>query len=397
MMSTQNAAQPAANAGGKIELKRLCKRYSSNSRLVVDHVDLQVEAGEFLTLLGPSGSGKTTALNMIAGIVDVTSGSILVNGKDVSRIPPNRRDFGMVFQSYALFPHMTVAENIAFPLRQRRMRSEASAELVSEMLKLMDLEGLGSRRPQELSGGQQQRVALARALVFSPSVLLLDEPLGALDRKLRQSLQFEIKRLHRQLGLTFIFVTHDQDEAMFLSDRIAVFNEGRIEAFGPPAELYNNPQTLFVAKFLGESNVFRGQLNADRIYVWQGNQWALSSTQSPASDSVLVVRPERLQVFGPGSAVPDGLNSVRANILSSAHLGMVCRLDVEFEGGGRGCALLSPDLAATIGLGSAVTLAWRLTDQAFVHDSASRRSSESTVVSEPQTSSLSEASVNLPS
>src|SRR5262245_37019038 len=262
------------SGGGRIELVGLCKRFAPRGPLVVAHVGIDVAPGEFVTLLGPSGSGKTTTLNMIAGFTEVTSGDIRLAGRDISLLPPHRRNFGMVFQNYALFPHMTVAQNVAFPLRERKVPKAEIERRVGEVLELVDLGGLGGRRPDALSGGQQQRVALARAVVFSPSVLLLDEPLSALDRKLRQTLQQEIKRLHQELGLTFVFVTHDQDEAMALSDRIAVFNSGRIERVGSPADLYRDPGTRFVARFLGESNLFDGRLRTDGVYEWGGHKWA---------------------------------------------------------------------------------------------------------------------------
>ncbi|MCQ0018084.1 ATP-binding cassette domain-containing protein [Actinomadura madurae] len=264
------------SGGGRIELVDLCKRFAPRGPLVVDHVGIDVAPGEFVTLLGPSGSGKTTTLNMIAGFTEATSGEIRLHGRDISGLPPHRRGFGMVFQNYALFPHMTVEQNVAFPLRERGVGKRETRRRVGDALDLVDLGGLAGRRPNELSGGQQQRVALARAVVYSPSVLLLDEPLSALDRRLRQTLQHEIKRIHDELKLTFVFVTHDQEEAMVLSDRIAVFNRGRIERLDGPAELYNRPGTRFVATFLGESNIFAGRLTGD-VYVWGDRKWGFAA------------------------------------------------------------------------------------------------------------------------
>ncbi|GAA0419712.1 ABC transporter ATP-binding protein [Acrocarpospora corrugata] len=326
--------------GGRIELTSLCKRYGSGP-LVVDDVTLDIASGEFLTLLGPSGSGKTTTLNMIAGFTDVTSGGIRLGGRDIAPLPPHKRNFGMVFQNYALFPHMTVAQNIAFPLRERRVPKAEIARRVAEVLELVDLTGMDGRRPDELSGGQQQRVALARAVVFSPSVLLLDEPLSALDRKLRQSLQQEIKRLHQELKLTFVFVTHDQDEAMSLSDRIAVFNDGRIEKVGTPADLYRNPGTRFVARFLGESNLFDGSPRPGGGYEWHGCKWAADDSAPPGHD--LVVRPERLRLAGTPGEVPERANRVPATVTGLYFQGTHQRVELDYGHGSTGSAVLPPD------------------------------------------------------
>jgi spermidine/putrescine ABC transporter ATP-binding subunit len=238
---------------GSIEIERVAKRYGVVHAL--SGVDLHVRPGEFLTLLGPSGSGKTTLLNLIAGFQRPDEGRIHVDGREITRLPAHARGFGMVFQSYALFPHMTVAENVAYPLRMRGVAGPKRDELVSRHLRMVELEELGQRYPPQLSGGQQQRVALARALVFEPPVLLMDEPLGALDRRLRQSLQFEIKRIHEELGATVLYVTHDQEEALAMSDRVAVMREGRIEQSGEPRAVYEEPVTTFVASFLGETNL----------------------------------------------------------------------------------------------------------------------------------------------
>jgi putative spermidine/putrescine transport system ATP-binding protein len=221
----------------------------------LEAVDLHVQAGEFVTLLGPSGSGKTTTLNAIAGFVPLAAGDVMVGGQSIARLSPSRRDLGIVFQSYALFPHMSVGDNVAFPLRARRMPRAERRRLVARALELVRLEGYGDRRPGTLSGGQQQRVALARAIVFEPKVLLLDEPLAALDKQLRESMQLELKRLQRSVGVTTIAVTHDQTEAMALSDRVAIMRDGRIEQVGCPADAYQAPASRFVAEFLGEANL----------------------------------------------------------------------------------------------------------------------------------------------
>lgn len=241
-----------------LAVRGLRKTYGAVTAL--DHIDLDVAEGEFLTLLGPSGSGKTTLLMALAGFVQPDEGSVAVGGRDILGIPPEDRDFGMVFQGYALFPHMSVTENIAFPLRVRRWDKARVAARVREMIDLVALGGMAERKPRQLSGGQQQRVALARAMAFSPKLLLLDEPLSALDRHLRGTMQRELKRLHRETGVTFLYVTHDQDEALAMSDRIAVFNHGRIEQLGTPRALYRKPDSRFVAEFLGTNNLFSGRV-----------------------------------------------------------------------------------------------------------------------------------------
>jgi putative spermidine/putrescine transport system ATP-binding protein len=241
-----------------LELAGVSKRY--DSLVAVDDLDLGLRTGEFLTLLGPSGSGKTTTLMMVAGLQQPDAGSITLNGASVARLPPYRRDIGMVFQSYALFPHMTVRRNVAFPLEMRGLAKSEIARLVDEALALVKLPDHGDRLPRQLSGGQQQRVALARAMVYRPALLLMDEPLGALDKKLREQLQLEIKRVQRERGISVLYVTHDQEEALTMSDRIAVFNRGRIEQIGTPEELYDRPATRFVASFIGNTNFIPGRV-----------------------------------------------------------------------------------------------------------------------------------------
>jgi len=244
--------------GATIGFVGLTKRFRDVT--AVDNVFFEVQNGEFLTLLGPSGSGKTTILNMIAGFEKPTEGTISIDGRAVEGISPFERDIGMVFQNYALFPHMTVYENIAFPLATRKMPKEEIAKRVEEGLALVKLEGYGNRYPKQLSGGQQQRVALARSVIFKPPVLLMDEPLGALDKKLREHMQLEIKHLHEELGLTVIYVTHDQGEALTMSDRVVILNFGRIEQVGIPSEIYDKPQNKFVADFIGETNLLEGKI-----------------------------------------------------------------------------------------------------------------------------------------
>jgi len=244
--------------GATLTLSGLVKRYGE--QLAVADISLAIAGGEFVTLLGASGSGKTTTLMMVAGFVEPDAGSIQIGGTSLERVPPEQRNLGVVFQSYALFSHMTVAENVAFPLRMRRVPRVDARERAAKALEMVGLSGYGARRTDELSGGQQQRVALARALVFEPPVLLMDEPLGALDRKLREQMQGEIKNLQRSLGLTVLYVTHDQEEAMVMSDRIAIMRNGTIEQAGPAAEIYDRPVSAFVADFLGESNLWTARV-----------------------------------------------------------------------------------------------------------------------------------------
>jgi len=275
--------------------------------IAVDDLSLKVEPGEFITLLGPSGSGKTTTLMMIAGFEHPDRGEIYLDQRPIVNMPPYRRGIGMVFQNYALFPHMTVAENIGFALRQRGVAKPAIAAQVAETLDIVRLRGYEARYPRQLSGGQQQRVALARAIIFKPSVLLMDEPLSALDKQLREGLQLEIKRLHQQLGITFIYVTHDQREALIMSDRVAVMNEGRIEQLGSPSDLYDRPTNRFVASFIGESNFLAGEVTGvdeTQVTVRVGDETvnALSAAKlSIGAQVMLAVRPEKIAFSEPAS------------------------------------------------------------------------------------------------
>lgn len=240
-----------------VSFKSVQKTYDGES-LVVKNLNLDIKKGEFLTMLGPSGSGKTTCLMMLAGFETATHGEILLQGKPINRIPPERRNIGMVFQSYALFPHMSVSENLAFPLKVRKVQRSEAADRVKAALAMVNMEAFANRMPAQLSGGQQQRVAVARALVFEPALVLMDEPLGALDKQLREQMQYEIKRIHEESGLTVVYVTHDQGEAMTMSDRIAVFNHGIIQQLASPSELYEKPENSFVARFIGENNELKG-------------------------------------------------------------------------------------------------------------------------------------------
>ena len=292
-------------------------------------VSLDVGAGEFLTLLGPSGSGKTTTLLMIAGFLVPTRGEIFIGGLPVTRKPPHERDIGIVFQSYALFPHLTVFDNVAFSLKMRKLSPARIAERVEWALDLIRLEGLGRRYPHQLSGGQQQRVALARALVFEPSLLLMDEPLGALDRKLREAMQLELKRLQRTLALTVIYVTHDQEEALTMSDRIAVMNRGRIEQVARPQELYERPRTPFVADFLGESNSLSGSVvraNGSRLVVRTSRGLEVVASEDPerpaAREVRLAIRPEEIVFLEPDDPAD---NVVEGVVEEAVYLGEAVR------------------------------------------------------------------------
>jgi putative spermidine/putrescine transport system ATP-binding protein len=364
-----------ASHGASITLRQLTKRYGD--ALAVDHIDLEARAGEFLTLLGPSGSGKTTTLNMIAGFIDVTSGGLCIDDVPVQSLPPHKRDIGMVFQHYALFPHMTVQENVEYPLRQRRIDKARRRELVAAALEKVGLEGLGRRMPRQLSGGQQQRVALARAMVYGPRVLLMDEPLGALDKKLREALQLEIKRIHAELGTTFVYVTHDQEEALVLSDRIAVFNHGRIEQVGTADELYEAPRTVFVAQFLGESTLLEGVVaqrdGATTALQTCGVTVRASRGDAPGTGAraAVLVRPERIAVV-PGSApAPDG-NAVPGEVAQDIYLGNARKLEVTLPDGGTARVREAAGSASGCRAGDRVWLTFRPEDAvALTADGAS--------------------------
>ncbi|WP_206955908.1 ABC transporter ATP-binding protein [Trinickia acidisoli] len=293
---------PASN----LQISRLSKRYGDFVALAP--TDLDVAQGEFLTLLGPSGSGKTTLLSLIAGLAQPDDGHIRINGNDVTYGAPYERDIGMVFQNYALFPHMTVAENIAFPLQMRRVDTKSARERVMQALDMVHLPHVAERYPRELSGGQQQRIALARCMVYRPSIILMDEPLGALDKKLRDHMQLEIKRIHRELGTTIVYVTHDQEEAMTMSDRICLMNAGAIAQLGTPADLYFRPKSLFVADFLGESNLLDATVtgrDGDQVRVSvrgadTGQAMVYDSAIKVGSAVKLLLRPQNLSVRDDG-------------------------------------------------------------------------------------------------
>jgi spermidine/putrescine transport system ATP-binding protein len=339
---TVPASAPVSDGLAAIELIGVNKEFPSQTASVVavQDVDLEVPSGEFFSLLGPSGCGKTTTLRMLAGFEEPTSGRILLYGKDVVGVPPYRRDVNMVFQHYALFPHMNVYDNIAFGLRHKKVDKDEIRCRVGEALSLVELEGRERRRPRQLSGGQQQRVALARALVNRPRALLLDEPLGALDLKLRRAMQLELKRIQREVGITFVYVTHDQEEALTMSDRLAVMNGGRIEQLGAPKDLYERPATRFVADFLGTSNILSGRLERD------GERWRLGGLGPgervlidranglvTGQEVEVVVRPEKMALADAASEPPERHCALRCKVEEIVYLGTSTSYSVVTDGG----------------------------------------------------------------
>jgi putative spermidine/putrescine transport system ATP-binding protein len=308
--------QPEPSGAAAVSLRGVRKTYGDV--VAVDRVSLDVGDGEFFAMLGPSGSGKTTTLRMIAGFELPTEGEVLLNGADVSRLPPYQRDVNTVFQDYALFPHMSVGENVGYGLMVRRVGKGERKTRVGEALEMVRLSGYESRKPSELSGGQRQRVALARALVNRPKLLLLDEPLGALDLKLREEMQIELKAIQKDVGITFLFVTHDQDEALTLSDRLAVFNGGRIEQVGSPAEVYENPATAFVAGFVGTSNLLTGD----------------AARAIAGAEGTFTVRPEKIHLADPGEEPTAGQCSINGTVREVVYLGVNTRYIVSLDGGG---------------------------------------------------------------
>ncbi|MGE0723933.1 MAG: ABC transporter ATP-binding protein [Alphaproteobacteria bacterium] len=315
-----------------LELRGAVKRFGAVTALA--GVDLAVARGELLTILGPSGSGKTTLLKVVAGFETPDEGSVLLDGTDVTEAPASKRDIGMVFQNYALFPHMTVAENVAFPLEMRRVAKADIRRRVGEALAMVELGGYEARLPKQLSGGQQQRVALARAIVFDPRMLLLDEPFGALDRKLRETMQLEVRRLQRRLGLTTLFITHDQEEALILSDRIAVMSEGRLEQVGRPDEIYGRPRNRFVADFIGESNLLRGRVAAsgpDEATVSLTAGPTLRAPPAPANVEVAaLIRPEAVAVGPPAERLA---NRFDGEVVETVYLGMSVKYRIRISDG----------------------------------------------------------------
>ena len=289
-----------------IELRHISKVYSDNGFKAVDDFNLEVKRGEFVTFLGPSGCGKTTTLRMIAGFEMPTSGEILLNGEDISQLPANKRPINTVFQRYALFPHMNIYDNIAFGLKLKKLPKEEIRKKVKRVLDIVDLEGFENRKISTLSGGQQQRIAIARALVNEPEILMLDEPLGALDLKMRQEMQIELKHMHDELGITFIYVTHDQEEALTMSDKIVVLSEGRIQQIGTPEDIYNEPKNAFVADFIGESNIFKGIMTGHMKVRFCGGEF-IGMDDVPEGTLVdVVVRPEDVIIPKPEDGIIEG-------------------------------------------------------------------------------------------
>src|SRR5215212_7858083 len=339
--------------------------------VAVDAVTLDIKAGEFFSLLGPSGCGKTTSLRIIAGFEMPDIGRVHVGGEEITDVPVHRRDMGMVFQSYALFPHRTVAENVAFGLRMREIPKPEIQRRVASALAQVALTGLEDRKPGQLSGGQQQRVALARALVIEPRVLLCDEPLGALDRKLRQAMQFELKQLQRKLGLTMVFVTHDQEEALAMSDRIAVMNAGKVEQIGAPSDIYDRPSTRFVADFIGDTNLFRGEVIRDGggnsvLQVDNGLSIELAAPPEATGAVSIALRPEKISLATPPAQTGHGLDGV---VESANFQGGSVLYRIETAGGRRLLAQQPNNGSHELfQAGAAVALRWKPSDIVILRD-----------------------------
>ncbi|WP_071894791.1 ABC transporter ATP-binding protein [Neomicrococcus aestuarii] len=328
---------PGKDGGADLHLQNVSKRFTEFT--AVDDLTLTIPAGSFFALLGPSGCGKTTTLRMVAGLEHPTEGSISIGGEDVTELPSHKRHVNTVFQSYALFPHMNILENVAFGLKQRKVKN--AVELAKQGLELVELGHLASRKPVQLSGGQQQRVALARALVNRPAVLLLDEPLGALDMKLRRQMQVELKAIQTEVGLTFVHVTHDQEEAMTMADIVAVMNKGKVEQMGAPRELYELPKTAFVANFLGKSNLMKGRVQEQSgdllgVDVAGSRLWVPASrTTTQGGDIVIGVRPEKMRIGHVGEFdIPAGFNSLTGTIIDASFTGVSTEYLVDIPGVG---------------------------------------------------------------
>jgi len=336
-----------------VRLDTVSKRYGDH--VAVRDFSLEIAEGEFLVLLGPSGCGKTTTLRMIAGFVEPSGGRIFFGERDVTELPPYRRNTGLVFQGYALFPHLSVFENVAFGLRMRKLDRAEVDRRVQEALRLVRLEGLGERMPRQLSGGQQQRVALARALVIEPEILLLDEPLSNLDAKLRNEVRVEIRQLQRRLGLTTVMVTHDQEEALSVADRLAVMKDGEVQQIGSQRQLYNAPRNGFVADFIGRSNFFAGALTAPaRFRTESGLEIAVPGTAS--GERLLAVRPERIRLGG-----ANGANAFRGTVEFVSYLGATTEYAIRLPSGDLVAVETHntrPDGAAPLDVGAAVEIAW---------------------------------------
>ncbi|NJM83346.1 MAG: ABC transporter ATP-binding protein [Tabrizicola sp.] len=319
-----------------VAFEHVQKSYDGIS-LVVKDLNLAIGKGEFLTMLGPSGSGKTTCLMMLAGFETATHGEIRLDGRPINQVPPHKRGIGMVFQNYALFPHMTVGENLSFPLEVRGMQKPERETKVKRALDMVQMGAFINRRPAQLSGGQQQRIALARALVFDPKLVLMDEPLGALDKQLREHMQFEIKHLHESLGITVVYVTHDQGEALTMSDRVAVFNDGKIQQLAPPADLYERPENSFVAQFIGENNKLQGtveEMGANKCIVRLDSGELIDATPvnvtGKGAKTLVSIRPERVE-FKP-EMMPPGAHTIDAEVMEFIYMGDLFRTRLKVAG-----------------------------------------------------------------
>jgi putative spermidine/putrescine transport system ATP-binding protein len=360
-MDTQPVSVAAILDAPKLRAHELSKRYGEVTALAP--IDLTVASGELLTVLGPSGSGKTTLLHLVSGLVEPSGGNIFIDGVDHTYTPVHRRDIGMVFQGYALFPHLTVAENVGFPLRMRRQSEAMIRRAVDAALEMVQLGHLAGRMPRALSGGQQQRVALARCFVYQPSIILMDEPLGALDKKLREQMQIEIKRLHRDTGATIIYVTHDQEEALALSDRICLMNHARIEQVGTPRDIYEHPATEFAADFIGISNIFRGQLTGAGTLRTADGDFALPpgtpSDITPGQEAALVVRPEQMRLDQTVDC------QIHGRVVEAVYAGAETRLIVRLVSGTELTVRLSA-AARGIGIGAAIEVGWNRVNSTLV-------------------------------
>jgi putative spermidine/putrescine transport system ATP-binding protein len=360
--------------GDKLSVVQASKYYKKFK--AVDNVSLTVNPGEFVTILGPSGSGKTSLLKLIAGFEQLNDGAILLNNKEITNQKAYERNFGMLFQNYALFPHMTVFENIVYPLKLRKISKSECKQRVESILKLVQLEQFASRYPKQLSGGQQQRVALARAIVYNPPVLLLDEPLGALDKHLRQKMQLEIKHIQQKTGITTISVTHDQEEALTMSDMICVMNHGRIEQIDTPENLYKKPKSRFVAEFIGEINLIEGVVadivsDCAKIRIW-GQQVASVQAKELEGDyrdkpMLIALRPENIQIIQEGGSFE---NTLRARIIETVYLGDAIKAKVQTESGQEMIVKVPAFMADSIPSGREVSLGWNSNDACLIAEGA---------------------------
>ncbi|MFY0781210.1 ABC transporter ATP-binding protein [Peribacillus simplex] len=360
------AVQGVGSNKNDVEIKGAFKQFGSN--VVLNGIDLEVKQGELLTLLGPSGCGKSTTLNLIAGFLDADRGEVHIKGNNVTKVPPYKRDLGMVFQTYSLFPHMTVYENLSFGLKLRKVGKAEQKKKISKALELVKMSGLENRYPRELSGGQRQRVAISRALVVEPELLLLDEPLSNLDAKLRHELRAEIKRLQKEIGVTTIFVTHDQEEALSMSDRVVVMNAGKIEQISTPTDIYNHPKTEFVFQFIGKSNCFEGNVSAvdkrkvsvkigsDITHVDADNIMGNDNDLKTGDEVKLYIRPEKLQIFSADDTSLSHLDFHRAKISQINYLGTSWEINVLLQS--KSIQVLTSAFDSSWQNGSEVLIGW---------------------------------------